>query len=264
VKIDLCSDLHLEFSEIGSNGSFFNRDKKGDILLIAGDSCESKHLKHFYHFFSLIDEKWPKTFIISGNHEHYGSNFNRSIQDMKSFFDNTKNIKFLHNDCIELAENWLLIGSTLWTDFCRGKPLAMLEAQNSMNDYNYIRTESTNYGKITPKFILEQHRKTLVDIQIHIDEHPNHNVILMVHHGVSFLSRNKDYNSSLLDGAYYSDLSDFILDNPRIKLIVHGHTHQPLDYMIGDCRIVCNPRGYNCEQDYSDYVEYQPKFIEVL
>ena len=26
--------------------------------------------------------------------------------------------------------------------------------------------------------------------------------------------------------------------------IVHGHIHSQQDYMIGDTRVVCNPRGY--------------------
>jgi hypothetical protein len=47
-----------------------------------------------------------------------------------------------------------------------------------------------------------------------------------------------------MNGAYSSDLSDFILDHPQIKVWTHGHTHHNFDYMIGDCRIVCNPRGY--------------------
>lgn len=264
MKIDLCSDLHLEFSEISPRGLFFKQDQKSDILLIAGDICESKHLWNYREFFELVSERWKQVFIINGNHEFYGGNYNKVISEVRAFTKSLERIEFLHNECVELDENYLLIGSTLWTDFCRGKPLAMIEAQNSMNDYRYIRTESTNYGKITPKFILEEHLKAKSAIQKHIDEHPNHNIILMVHHGVSFLSRNTNYSSSILDCAYHSDLSEFILDNPRIKLIVHGHTHQPLDYMIGDCRIVCNPRGYDCEQDFSDYMEYQSKFIEVL
>ena len=51
-------------------------------------------------------------------------------------------------------------------------------------------------------------------------------------------------NDSLTNFAYYSDLSEFILDHPQIKLWTHGHMHNPFDYMIGDTRIVCNPRGY--------------------
>jgi len=48
-----------------------------------------------------------------------------------------------------------------------------------------------------------------------------------------------------MNGAYHSDLSEFILDHPQIKLWTHGHTHHPFDYMIGGTRIVCNPRGYD-------------------
>ena len=51
-------------------------------------------------------------------------------------------------------------------------------------------------------------------------------------------------NDTLVNGAYSSDLSEFILDHPQIKLWTHGHTHDTFDYMIGSTRIVCNPRGY--------------------
>jgi hypothetical protein len=47
-----------------------------------------------------------------------------------------------------------------------------------------------------------------------------------------------------MNGAYYSDLSELILDNPQIKTWVHGHMHNQSDYMIGDTRVVTNPRGY--------------------
>jgi hypothetical protein len=39
-------------------------------------------------------------------------------------------------------------------------------------------------------------------------------------------------------------LSEFILDRPQIKLWTHGHVHNVNDYMIGDTRVVSNPRGY--------------------
>jgi len=47
-----------------------------------------------------------------------------------------------------------------------------------------------------------------------------------------------------MNGGYASDLSNFILDHPQIKLWTHGHMHQCFDYMIGSTRVVCNPRGY--------------------
>jgi hypothetical protein len=47
-----------------------------------------------------------------------------------------------------------------------------------------------------------------------------------------------------MNGAYSTDLDNWILDRRQIKLWTHGHTHESFDYMIGTTRVVCNPRGY--------------------
>ena len=55
--------------------------------------------------------------------------------------------------------------------------------------------------------------------------------------------------------------SEFMLDNPQIKLWTHGHTHEDFDYMIGSTRIVCNPRGYIHLEERAD--RFELKVIEV-
>ena len=40
------------------------------------------------------------------------------------------------------------------------------------------------------------------------------------------------------------ELEQFIIDNPRIKLWIHGHVHNSFDYNIGQCHIICEPYGY--------------------
>jgi Icc-related predicted phosphoesterase len=71
-------------------------------------------------------------------------------------------------------------------------------------------------------------------------------VIVVGHHAPSKASTHPRYRGeTIVNGAYSSDLSEFILDRPGIKLWTHGHTHEDFDYMIGDCRVVCNPRGYD-------------------
>jgi hypothetical protein len=47
-----------------------------------------------------------------------------------------------------------------------------------------------------------------------------------------------------MNGGYHSRLSDFILDHPNIKVWCHGHMHNFTDYMVGDTRVLANPRGY--------------------
>jgi hypothetical protein len=64
-----------------------------------------------------------------------------------------------------------------------------------------------------------------------------------------------------VNGAYSSDLSEFILDRPQIKVWTHGHTHHEFDYMIGSTRIVCQPRGYDGYEEQS--YKFKLKFIDV-
>jgi hypothetical protein len=69
--------------------------------------------------------------------------------------------------------------------------------------------------------------------------------IVVGHHAPTLQSTHPKFaDETIGNGAYRSDLSEFILDHPQIKLWTHGHTHDAFDYMCGETRIVCNPRGY--------------------
>ena len=63
------------------------------------------------------------------------------------------------------------------------------------------------------------------------------------------------------NGAYSSNLDDFIINNPKIKTWIHGHTHESFDYMIGSTQIVCNPRGYINYEARAE--EFSLKYLEV-
>ena len=43
---------------------------------------------------------------------------------------------------------------------------------------------------------------------------------------------------------------DPILDDlvSKADLWIHGHVHESYDYDIGNCRVVCNPRGYTDDE----------------
>jgi hypothetical protein len=82
------------------------------------------------------------------------------------------------------------------------------------------------------------------------------------HHAPSKLSTHPRYaDDYVINGGYSSDLSEFILDHPKIKLWTHGHTHYAFDYVIGETRVVANPRGYIGYEAQADH--FQPKLIEV-
>jgi hypothetical protein len=64
-----------------------------------------------------------------------------------------------------------------------------------------------------------------------------------------------------MNGGYSSSLDEFIEQRPQIKLWTHGHTHEDFDYMVGETRIVCNPRGYIKYEPRAD--NFQLKVVEV-
>jgi Icc-related predicted phosphoesterase len=85
--------------------------------------------------------------------------------------------------------------------------------------------------------------------------------VVVGHHTPSFQSAHPMYkNEYLMNGGYHSELSEFILDHPQIKLWTHGHIHHCFDYRIGETRIVCNPRGY-VSDGYSEDSGWNPNII---
>lgn len=103
---------------------------------------------------------------------------------------------------------------------------------------------------------------TVLDTSVSWCEKPSEKFVVVGHHAPTKLSIKPRYASDhLMNGAYSSDLSEFILDHPQIRLWTHGHTHDDFDYMVGTTRVVCNPRGYINYEERAD--AWQPKLVEI-
>ena len=77
MKIQYCSDLHLEFPE---NNFFLKQNPlkiEGDILILAGDILLFKDINKYEYFFNFISENFKYTYWIPGNHEYYYSNISK-------------------------------------------------------------------------------------------------------------------------------------------------------------------------------------------
>ena len=119
-------------------------------------------------------------------------------------------------------------------------------------------------AKLSPEDTVEFHKKMVDYIKIvteFLGENPKKFVVVGHHTPSTFSIHPKYRGHTLMNGAYSSDLSNFILDRPQIKLWVHGHTHDPFDYMVGSTRVACNPRGYYGYEEQADIFEL--KYFEV-
>ena len=114
----------------------------------------------------------------------------------------------------------------------------------------------------SPEDAVEDHKKMLGYLKVMLEGKHDQKFVVVGHHAPTKLSTHPRYaNELIMNGGYSSDLSEFILDHPQIKLWTHGHTHEEFDYLIGTTRIVCNPRGYINYEDRAD--NFKLKFVEV-
>lgn len=271
MKIKLVSDLHLEFTDIN-----IKNDKDYDVLILSGDILvindlhdhpeeKYKHLdiaalkwgqaraQLFRDFLKRCSFQFPHVVYVAGNHEFYHGEFHRGIEHLREECNKFPNIYFLERDQ-QIINGVVFVGGTLWTDMNKGDPLTQHAISDMMNDFRVIRNDHHGYTKLRPAHVMDRHRKTVGYIQQVLDFNRDKKCVVVGHHAPSFQSIGEQYkHDTLMNGGYASDLSEFILDRPQIKLWTHGHMHQTFDYMIGETRVVCNPRGYESHGEVSGW-----------
>ena len=265
MKITLVSDLHLEFSDfnIVNNGA--------DVLILGGDimiaqdlhdhpepvsaversiiansqglSRRQESAQRYRDFLKRVSFQFPHVIYIAGNHEFYHGKWPDALDYIKDEISKYPNIYFLEMQTKEI-DDVVFVGATLWTDMNKQDPQTLYACQNHMNDYRVIRNSKRSYSKLSPVDTVRRHLDTVKFLKSTVVD-SSKKYVVVGHHAPSKLSVKPRYEKDyLLNGAYSSDLSDFILDHPEIKLWTHGHTHDTFDYTLGSTRIVCNPRGY--------------------
>jgi Icc-related predicted phosphoesterase len=265
MKIKLVSDLHLEFSDIN-----IKNDEGCDVLILSGDIMIAEELydhpetsynmysnvnladlghkqqrvQRFRDFLKRCSFQFPHTVYVAGNHEFYHGKWNRTLTVLSNECAKFPNVYFLEAGCKKI-DDVTFIGGTLWTDMNKGDPLTLHAVRDMMNDFRVIKKEEEGYTNLKPHDTVLRHRHMLGYIKSVVAERGDEKFVVVGHHAPSKLSTHEQYaNEHLMNGAYSSDLSEFIMDRPQIKLWTHGHTHHPFDYVIGETRVVCNPRGY--------------------
>jgi hypothetical protein len=117
---------------------------------------------------------------------------------------------------------------------------------------------------LRPDDTLEFHKKSKQFLLDTLPMFENQKVWVLSHHAPSYQSIHPKYRMETTNGAYASHLDDFILSHPQIKCWSHGHTHSSFRYHIGECEIICNPRGYFSHNTSGLNLDFDPNLtIEI-
>jgi DNA repair exonuclease SbcCD nuclease subunit len=290
MKIAICSDVHLEFGQL-----VLENTDEADVLILSGDICVARDFMdrdpydimdygksaRYHEFFSSACDKFRNVVYIVGNHEHYHGDFVETIPNLRKRLAYLKNLHILDKETVELGDV-TFIGGTLWTDMNKEDPMTLYGIRRMMNDFRCVTNSNreVNYKSFddvdnpdkptfrtrtaifSPEDAVEDHKKMLDFIKTVVAEKHDKKFVVVGHHTPSQASCHAKYaDDQLMNGGYHSDLSEFIMDRPQIKLWTHGHTHELFDYMIGETRVVCNPRGYIGYEEISD--NFKLKVVEV-
>jgi len=267
MKIALASDVHLEFGDI-----VLTNDRAADVLILSGDICVVRDLVRkgdtmVRDFFVRCCAQFPTVIYIMGNHEHYHGDFAKSHGQAQAVFDELglTNLHLLEKSTVTI-DDVTFVGGTLWTDCNRGDAVTMWHASRGMNDYRTVtNTRSGKSGgawRLLPEHTVEDHIRMKDYIRIVVEGKPDQRFVVVAHHAPSFKSVDEIYqHDTVMNGNFFSDLEQFILDRPQIKLWTHGHMHNVSDYQIGETRVVCNPRGYIGHEDRA--VKFELLYIDL-
>jgi Icc-related predicted phosphoesterase len=249
------SDLHLEF-----NPDFRAENREGaDVLILGGDICVAdyfnrseaspyyKKSRNFIEFFEHAATQYKWVLYILGNHEHYDGRFPNTVATLRRELGHISKLIILDNSAMEIGGT-LFLGTTLWTDCNKGSTPILDVLSRGMNDFRLINYSVEGFQRFTPATSIREHRKALEFLDKHSKSHSK--IVVLTHHAPSYQSIHSNYRQPRyepMNYGYYSNLEEFILARPQIKLWTHGHVHNNHNYQIGDTRIICSPHGYGKE-----------------
>lgn len=235
MKIQYCSDLHLEFSD---NRKWVEQNPimpKGDVLILAGDIVLFSEMHKHQDFFDYVSKHFEHTFWIPGNHEYYHSDIS---QRNDAFEEKIRDNVTLLNNTVKTINGVRLVFSTLWSHISVANQ-SMIE--QSLSDFRVIcnkdqRLTVTDYNQLHLKS-----RKFLGEVLLERTSNPT---VVISHHPPTFFNYPEKYANSKINEAFGTEMFSFI-ENSEINYWIYGHHHcNVADFTIGTTKLITNQLGY--------------------
>jgi len=239
--------------------------------------------QRYREFFDQVCQEFPHVVYILGNHEHYHGDAAKSLSILREHLD-YPNLHILEKAVWRHQGHTFIGGTlwtdmnrsdpitlmhvkSAMNDFrgitnsnrtvARQVPVYERNPQwteDGLNGAQYLTNEAGQMIVVghkrkqepatwSPEDTVEDHQQMLAYINAIVQDPGSY--IVVGHHAPSSRSVADWYRAdTVMNGAFRSDLDEFIMDRPQIRLWIHGHMHNASDYRIDQTRVVCNPRGY--------------------
>ena len=234
MKLNILSDLHL------GQGALAAPRTGADAVVLRGDIGRPEQAVAWV---AGLGKPVP---YVPGNHDFYGASIAGTLARLKQLCAGTA-VRVL-SDEQEVIAGVRFLGSTLWTDFLlfgqdEGRNAAVEQALRSMRDYSRIWLDDELLQLFTPIESASLYQRHSAWLAHKLAEPHDGPTVVITHHAPSTSSIHPRFAGSLLNACFVSK-AQHLLDGRRVRLWIHGHTHDSFDYELNGTRVVCNPRGY--------------------
>ena len=229
--LHVLSDIHLEHFYDGDSAVRYldaiRPIETADVLVLAGDIW-SLNSSNKYRY---LDEfrKWAIEIVyVPGNHDYYDSNPLIQSKDALTKLER-EGLRVLHPDYHRsfTYQDVKFVGTTAWYP---NNETVMKQLWN-WSDKAYIKS-FLNWWK---EHQLEERKMLWEEVE--------EGCVVVTHMLPTFSCIDPKWVGDPTNVLYVSALEDLVQEK-KPKLWIHGHSHDPLDMMVGDTRMIRNPIGY--------------------
>lgn len=235
------SDIHFEFQDNPIAWIQAMDPTDVDVLALCGDIDSVGSISMTL---SMICDRYKdaEVLYVPGNHEFYGTSLDRFALQVDA-----DNFTWLKRGVVKTINGQRFLGDTLWyptTPSLIEHYQTFQETGYGWSDFRYIET---------PQRIMHAATMTAqwLECELEADD------IVLTHMLPSFQCVAMRWRFSASNMFFVHDLRDLIIER-KPKLWLHGHTHDSIDVVVGDTRIVCNPFGYEGQEPNA---KFNPRFL---
>ena len=222
VRIQVMSDLHVEFYPDGGKRLLESLPVLCDCLVVAGDLATVDLLDRAIR---LLCGRFPVVVFVTGNHEYYGAAPWVVHDVLERLSRRLSNFRWLRNSTAEVG-GLKFGGTTLWF---RYRPDPALD--RTWSDFSEI--------KGFRDFVIAENRAALGFLDSSLESLD----VVVTHHLPTPKSIDKNFADAPTNRYFLCNVEPIPV-GPR--LWIHGHVHASCDYVVGKgpLRVVANPLGY--------------------
>lgn len=250
MRLAILSDLHLSVAGMPVP------QVECDAVILAGDVARPQQAMAWARQFSV------PVIYVPGNHEYYGGSLSGTLASLRELARGS-HVHVLERDELRLG-GVRFLGCTLWTDFRlpateAERAEAMTMARQMIRDFSRIRLNDAGDALFTPERSRQVFDESVAWLDKKFAEPFDGITVVVSHHSPSTGSINPKYEGSPLNACFVSNIEPQLHRwNP--PLWIHGHLHDSYDYVVGDTRVVCNPRGY-VRNDVAENTSFNPGLV---